>query len=99
MAPHLPLTVDTEIPVRVAGMLVEKLKVVVAPAVPYGSRSLPQSGGGPSFPGTTNIRGSILTDLRSHRALSTGRKAGRHKDNRRGLVESCFKRRAGEALW
>src|SRR6267143_1819664 len=60
--PHLPLTVDTEIPVRIASMLVEKLKVIVAPAVTYGARSLPQSGGGPGFPGTINIRGSVLTD-------------------------------------
>jgi creatinine amidohydrolase len=60
--PHLPLTVDTEIPVRIASMLVQKLKVIVAPAVTYGARSLPQSGGGPGFPGTINIRGSVLTD-------------------------------------
>jgi creatinine amidohydrolase len=60
--PHLPLTVDTEIPLRVASMLVERLKVIVAPAIPYGARSLPQSGGGPSFPGTINIRGSVLTE-------------------------------------
>src|ERR1700687_467344 len=60
--PHLPLTVDTEIPVRIASMLVERLNVIVAPAIPYGARSLPQSGGGPSFPGTINIRGSVLTD-------------------------------------
>src|ERR1700726_2204675 len=60
--PHLPLTVDTEIPLRVASMLVERLNVIVAPAIPYGARSLPQSGGGPGFPGTINIRGSVLTD-------------------------------------
>jgi creatinine amidohydrolase len=60
--PHLPLTVDIEIPVRIASMLGERLNVVVAPAIPYGARSLPQSGGGPSFPGTINIRGSVLTD-------------------------------------
>src|SRR6202795_506444 len=60
--PHLPLTVDTEIPVRIATMLVERLNIIVAPAIPYGARSLPQSGGGPSFPGTINIRGSVLTD-------------------------------------
>src|SRR6266853_6593170 len=60
--PHLPLTVDTEIPVRIASMLVERLQVIVAPAIPYGARSLPQSGGGPSFPGTINIRGSVLTE-------------------------------------
>src|SRR3977135_4534471 len=61
--PHLPLTVDTEIPVRIASMLVEKLKVIVAPAVTYGARSLPQSGEGPGFPGTIEIRGSVLTDV------------------------------------
>ena len=60
--PHLPLTVDTEIPVRIASMLIEKLNVIVAPAIPYGARSLPQSGGGPSFPGTINIRGTVLAD-------------------------------------
>jgi creatinine amidohydrolase len=60
--PHLPLTVDTEIPVRIASMLVKRLKVIVAPAVTYGARSLPQGGGGPGFPGTINIRGSVLTD-------------------------------------
>src|ERR1700687_5146133 len=54
--PHLPLTVDTEIPVRIASMLVERLNVIVAPAIPYGARSLPHSGGGPSFPGPINIR-------------------------------------------
>jgi creatinine amidohydrolase len=60
--PHLPLTVDTEIPVRIASLLAEKLNVIVAPAIPYGAPSLPHTGGGPSFPGTINIRGSILTE-------------------------------------
>src|ERR1700692_2560367 len=60
--PHLPLTVDTEIPVRIAAMLAKKLNVIVAPAISYGARSLPQSGGGHGFPGTINIRGSVLTD-------------------------------------
>ena len=60
--PHLPLTVDTEIPGRIASMLIERLNVIVAPAISYGARSLPQSGGGPSFPGTINIRGSVLTE-------------------------------------
>jgi creatinine amidohydrolase len=60
--PHLPLTVDTQIPVRIAAALAEKLNVIVAPAVPYGARSLPQSGGGSSFAGTINIRGSVLTE-------------------------------------
>ncbi len=64
--PHLPLTVDTEIPVRIASMLVEKLKVIVAPAVTYGARSLPQSGGGPGFPGYCD---RIPLDRHSERPL------------------------------
>jgi len=60
--PHLPLTVDAEIPVRIASLLTERLNAIVAPAIPYGACSLPHSGGGPTFPGTINIRGSVLTD-------------------------------------
>jgi creatinine amidohydrolase len=60
--PHLPLAVDLEIPVRIASMLEEKLNVIVAPAISYGARSLPQSGGGPGFAGTIHVRGSVLTE-------------------------------------
>jgi len=60
--PHLPLTVDLEIPTRIASTLAEAVKGIVAPAIPYGARSLPQSGGGPGFDGTISVRGSVLTD-------------------------------------
>jgi len=60
--PHLPLTVDIEIPVRIASRLVETVDGVVAPVIPYGARSLPQSGGSPDIPGTIRVRGSVLTD-------------------------------------
>ena len=60
--PHLPLTVDIEIPVRIATMVVQKIRGFVAPAICYGARSLPQSGGSPDIPGTIRVRGSVLTD-------------------------------------
>jgi creatinine amidohydrolase len=60
--PHLPLTVDTEIPARIASTLAEEVNGIVAPAIFYGARSLPHSGGGSSFPGTIAVRGSVLTD-------------------------------------
>jgi creatinine amidohydrolase len=60
--PHLPLTVDIEIPVRIASSVAEKIKGFVAPAIFYGARSLPQSGGSPDLPGTIRVRGGILTD-------------------------------------
>ena len=40
--PHLPLTVDIEIPVRITSLLAGRLKIFVAPAVSYGARSLPR---------------------------------------------------------
>jgi creatinine amidohydrolase len=60
--PHLPLTVDIEIPVRIATKVVQTIRGFVAPAVCYGARSLPQSGGGPDLAGTIRIRGGVLTE-------------------------------------
>lgn len=60
--PHLPLTVDLEIPTRIASAVAEQVKGIVAPAIPYGARSLPQSGGGAGFAGTIFVRGSVLTE-------------------------------------
>ena len=60
--PHLPLTVDIEIPARIAAAVAEKVSGYVAPAMVYGARSLPQSGGSPELPGTIRVRGSVLTE-------------------------------------
>lgn len=60
--PHLPLTVDIEIPVRIATRVSEAIDAFVGPAVSYGARSLPQSGGSPDIPGTIRIRGGALTE-------------------------------------
>jgi creatinine amidohydrolase len=60
--PHLPLTVDTEIPIRIGAMLAERVNLILAPAITYGARSLPHSGGGHGFPGTINVSGSVLTE-------------------------------------
>ncbi|MGH9678565.1 MAG: creatininase family protein [Candidatus Acidiferrales bacterium] len=60
--PHLPLTVDTEIPIRVASLLAERIPGFVAPPICYGARSLPQSGGSPDLAGTVSVRGAVLTE-------------------------------------
>ncbi len=60
--PHLPLTVDIEIPTHIATRVAEKINGFVAPAISYGARSLPQSGGSPEIPGTIRVRGSVLTE-------------------------------------
>ncbi|MBZ5662479.1 MAG: creatininase family protein [Acidobacteriia bacterium] len=60
--PHLPLTVDMEIPARIAALLAERTGGFVAPGISYGARSLPQSGGSPDLAGTVHVRGSVLTE-------------------------------------
>ena len=60
--PHLPLTVDIEIPVRVASLLAERVNGFAAPAISYGARSFPQSGGSPDLAGTVHVRGGVFTE-------------------------------------
>ena len=59
--PHLPLGADAlqvdEIAVRVA----REAPAIVAPTLPYGSRSGARSGGGEIFSGTTSLSGEALT--------------------------------------
>lgn len=58
--PHLPLSVDCDIPQSICQELAIRLEGVVGPAISYGARSLSQSGGGLGFPGTIYVRGSTL---------------------------------------
>lgn len=61
--PHLPLDVDTVIPEALCTALSPRIGGLVAPPIPYGARSVPSSGGGPSYPGTIRIRGRVLLEL------------------------------------
>jgi creatinine amidohydrolase len=58
--PHLPLSVDCNIPEAICSKLAQQCNGIVAPTISYGARSLPQSGGGHIFPGTIYVRGEIL---------------------------------------
>jgi len=53
--PHLPLNVDVVIPSSLAKMVAEKTDAIVLPAIAYGYKSHPTSGGGQLFPGTTSL--------------------------------------------
>lgn len=61
--PHLPLSVDTVIAEKLALMLAEKVNGIVAPALSYGYKSKPLSGGGPLFPGTIDLNGITLMNI------------------------------------
>ena len=57
---HLPVSVDSIIAENLAFTLAEKIGAIVAPTMKYGSKSLTNSGGGSSFPGTIGISGITL---------------------------------------
>ncbi|MFI9010011.1 creatininase family protein [Actinosynnema sp. NPDC053489] len=58
--PHLPLAVDSLLAEAFAHDLAARLDGFVLPVVHLGARSLPQSGGGPAFPGTLYATGAEL---------------------------------------
>lgn len=60
--PHLPLSVDSDIAVGIANEIGDRLDAFILPTLSIAARSLPQSGGGLSFPGTVYVRGKTLLD-------------------------------------
>ena len=60
---HLPLSTDALLPTALALAVAEPLDLLVAPAVSYGYRSRPLSGGGQGFVGTTSLRATTLMAL------------------------------------
>jgi len=52
---HMALNVDVVLPTAIAARVAEKVNGLVLPAVAYGNRSQPKTGGGPGFPGTLNL--------------------------------------------
>lgn len=60
---HLPLCTDAVLAERLALEVAAQLDVLVAPAVTYGYRSRPLSGGGEGFPGTVSVSGRTLMAL------------------------------------
>lgn len=59
--PHLPLGVDHLLPTAIAAMIARDVGGIVAPAVNYGYKSMPRSGGGPGFPGNIGLDGCTLS--------------------------------------
>lgn len=61
--PHLPLAVDSLLSYHLAADVADAVHGIVAPVVSYGARSLPNSGGGPKYPGTILIPGHLLSEV------------------------------------
>ncbi len=74
--PHLPLNVDVILPTAVCEAVARNVGGLVAPTLAYGYKSMPRSGGGQSFPGTTSLDGhtfsliirDIIRDMGAHGA-------------------------------
>lgn len=72
--PHLPLGTDRFMPARIAELVAERIGALVAPALPYGYKSQPKSGGGNHFPGCASLDATtyismvrdIICDLARH---------------------------------
>lgn len=72
--PHLPLGTDRFLPERIAEHVAHACGALVAPALPYGYKSQPKSGGGNHFQGCVSLDGAtyiavvrdILCDLARH---------------------------------
>ena len=52
---HLPLGTDAMCVTAMAELVSAQVGALVAPTLPYGYRSIPRSGGGEEFPGTTGL--------------------------------------------
>ncbi|WP_026640011.1 creatininase [Bordetella petrii] len=61
--PHLPLGVDAMLSEAIALDVARQLGGLVMPPLSYGYKSMPKSGGGPRFPGTTNLDGHTYMSL------------------------------------
>jgi creatinine amidohydrolase len=61
--PHSPLASDTIIPTEIGKAVAARIGGLVAPAIAYGYKSMPRTGGGNHFPGTTSLDGDTLVRL------------------------------------
>lgn len=61
--PHMPLHTDTLIPTALADGVAALVGGLVAPALPYGYKSQPKSGGGNHMPGCAALDGSTYVHL------------------------------------
>ena len=59
--PQLPLDTDTVIPHHLAVAAAGRVQAIVAASFAYGYKSQPNTGGGGTFPGTTNFDGATFT--------------------------------------
>ncbi|WP_148252174.1 creatininase [Aidingimonas lacisalsi] len=88
--PHLPMGVDHLLPTAIAAMIARDVDGIVAPPLNYGYKSMPRTGGGPGFPGSTGLDGATL----SATVRDVIREFARHGVRRVCVIDGHF-----ENLW
>jgi creatinine amidohydrolase len=74
---HLPLGVDAILATEVSRRVAHRVGGVVAPAIPFGYKSQPRTGGGDGFPGTTGLDAATLIALLHDVLVALGRRGAR----------------------
>jgi creatinine amidohydrolase len=94
--PHLPLSTDSLIPTAICETCARDVDALVAPTLSYGYKSMPRSGGGQHFCGTTSLDAStliaqikdIVRDLTRHGVRKLAFVVG-HMENQWFVNEAC----------
>lgn len=94
--PHLPLATDYLIPSALCERTAKSINALVAPPLCYGCKSIPRSGGGQHFIGTTSLDAStLISQIRDlvrefvrHNALKIAFIVG-HVENQVFVNEAC----------
>jgi creatinine amidohydrolase len=84
--PHMTMGVDHMLPTAVARSVAERVGGIVAPAVAYGYKSQPKSGGGNHFVGTTSLSGATVSAIVSDIIAEFGR----HEANKVVVVNGHY---------
>ena len=84
--PHLPLNVDVILPTAVCERVARNVGGLVAPTLQYGYKSMPRSGGGQTFPGTTSLDAQTF----AHTLRDVIRDMGAHGARRFVVVNGHF---------
>jgi creatinine amidohydrolase len=84
--PHTPLATDTMIPMAISVAIAGRIGALVAPAISYGYKSQPRTGGGNDFPGTTSLDGETLI----HLARDIIKEFARHGVRRMAVMDSHY---------
>jgi creatinine amidohydrolase len=61
--PHLPVSTDWVLPKEILRVASQQRRIIAGPAVTFGYKSRPASGGGQGFPGTISLRATTLMAL------------------------------------